>query len=110
MAVEKLNKENFEILFDGDGLKIIDFWASWCGPCKMMGPVFEELSGDSEFENKLKFLKLSTEEESELASKFSIQGIPTLVVFNGKEEIGRTVGFLPKDALKSKIKEIISKA
>ncbi len=109
MAVENLTKDNFNDLFNDDSLKIVDFWASWCGPCKMMGPVFEEISNESDFKDKLKFFKLSTEDESELANKFSIQGIPTLVVFKGTEEIGRSVGFLPKESLKDKIKEIMLK-
>ena len=84
---------------------IIDFWASWCGPCQMMGPVFEELSGD--YENKIKFAKISTEEEQELANQFQIQGIPCLVIVKEGKEIGRISGFAPKEILKQKIDEII---
>ncbi len=85
---------------------IMDFWASWCGPCQMMGPVFEELS--TEYEGKLKFAKVNTEEEQTLPAKYGIQGIPALVVVNGDKEIDRIVGFAPKEALKGKIDYILS--
>ncbi|MGV8162280.1 MAG: thioredoxin [Candidatus Nanoarchaeia archaeon] len=86
---------------------IIDFWAAWCGPCKMMGPVFEELS--KEYKGKLKFVKISTEEAPELAGSFNIRGIPSLSIINGKEEINRIVGFVPKDSLKKQIDDTLKK-
>ncbi len=84
---------------------IVDFWASWCGPCKLLGPVFEELS--NEYTGKLKFAKLNTEEDGELAEKFDISGIPCMVVFKNGEEVDRIVGFAPKPALKQKIDAIM---
>ncbi|MBR9705970.1 thioredoxin [Candidatus Pacearchaeota archaeon] len=106
MAVVHLNQKNFtdEILTD-QGLTIVDFWASWCGPCQLMGPVFEELS--EEYKGKIKFAKLSTEEEPALASQFKIQGIPSLVVLKGGKEINRIVGFAPRPVLKQKIDSVL---
>ena len=86
---------------------IIDFWAEWCGPCKMMGPVFEELS--KEYAGKLKFAKLDTDEYGDLAGEFEIQGIPSLLVLKNGEEVDRIVGFAPKPVLKSKIDAIMAK-
>lgn len=86
---------------------IIDFWAEWCGPCRMMGPVFEELSKD--YTGKLKFTKLDTEECGDLASGFDIQGIPTLLILNNGKEVDRIVGFAPKPVLKAKIDAILCK-
>ncbi len=106
MAIIHLNENNFEKEVKNSSVPvIIDFWASWCGPCKMMAPVFEELS--NEFEGTLKFAKLSTEEEPMLASQFGIQGIPTLAVFLKGKEVNRIVGFAPKQVMKQKINEIL---
>mgnify|MGYP006277499643 CR=1 FL=1 len=107
MAVTHITKENFENeIKQSDSPVIIDFWASWCGPCHMMGPVFEELS--EEFDN-VKFAKLNVDENMELASGFGIQGIPALIVTKNGEEVDRIVGFAPKDSLREKIKAITDK-
>jgi thioredoxin 1 len=86
---------------------IVDFWAAWCGPCKMLGPVFEDLSKD--YEGKLKFAKINVEEEEDIASENDIMGIPCLIVFNEGKEVDRITGFLQKDQLKEKIDEILGK-
>jgi thioredoxin 1 len=86
---------------------IVDFWATWCGPCKMMAPVFDEISKD--YDSKLKFTKLSTEDFPDLAGQNMISGIPCLVIYNKGEEVDRIVGFNPKPALKEKIDAILKK-
>ncbi|MCK5630214.1 MAG: thioredoxin [Nanoarchaeota archaeon] len=106
MATIKINKDNFQEEITNSQIPvIIDFWASWCGPCQMMGPVFEELSND--YEGKLKFAKISTEDDPELANQFQIQGIPCLIITKDGKEIDRITGFAPKDILKQKIDEIM---
>lgn len=108
MALTHISKDNFENeVLKSDIPVIIDFWAEWCGPCKMMGPVFEELSKD--FEGKVKFVKLNTEEEPEIAGSFMIKGIPTLSIVKGNQELDRIVGFAPKEVLKEKIEQLLAK-
>jgi thioredoxin 1 len=86
---------------------IIDFYADWCGPCQMMADVFESLS--QKYKGKLKFVKINTDENPELAEKFEVQGIPCLVIVKNSKEISRIVGYLPENALKEKIDEILDK-
>lgn len=104
--VEHVTPDNFEsVIVNSDVPVLIDFWAPWCGPCRMMAPVFEELSKD--YEGKIKFVKINTEDHPELASPFGIQGIPTLVLAKDGKEANRLVGFLPKDLLKQKIDSML---
>jgi thioredoxin len=106
MAVKNLTLSNYEEeIVKSDLPVIVDFYADWCGPCQMMKPVFEEVSG--QFEGKLKFMKLDTQAEEGLAMKFGIQGIPSLVVMKDEKEIGRIVGFMNSDMLSNKINEIL---
>lgn len=105
----EINDSNFEqevIEKSKEMPVIVDFWASWCGPCQMMRPIFEELS--REFEGKLKFAKLNVEQENELSSMFGISGIPSLVIINRRKEIGRIIGFAPKEVLKTKIENFLA--
>ena len=84
-----------------EGLVLVDFWAVWCGPCKMIAPTIEELS--KEYEGKLKVVKLNTDENPDIASKYKIMGIPTLIFFKNGEKVDQMVGAVPKPQIKSKI-------
>lgn len=108
MMVTKLNKDNFQQeVVNSDVPVIIDFYADWCGPCQMMAPVFEEVSKD--YEGRLNFVKLNTEENPKVADQFGIKGIPCLIIVNKGEEVDRIVGFNAKDQLKAKIDSILAK-
>jgi thioredoxin 1 len=108
MATVKITKENFqEEVAESNIPVVVDFWAPWCMPCRMMGPVFEELSG--EYEGKVKFAKVNTEEEQEIAAYFQIRGIPSLSVIIDGGEVSRIVGFSQKESLKEKIDKILKK-
>lgn len=79
-------------------IKLIDFYADWCGPCKVMGPIFEEL--EKEYEEKITFEKVDVEAEQDTASKFGIMSIPTFVILKDEKEIDRKTGAMPKEMVK----------
>ena len=106
MGIVTLTEQNMEEeVLNSDMPVIIDFWAGWCMPCKLMAPVFEELS--REYEGRLKFAKANVEEEDMLGAQFAVQSIPTLVIMNNGKEAGRIVGFGPKAVLKERIEQIL---
>jgi thioredoxin 1 len=80
---------------------LVDFWAPWCGPCRMVGPVVEKLAKD--YDGKLKVCKVNTDESQQTPGKYNIHGIPTLIIFKQGAEVERMVGYLPEPALKAKI-------
>ncbi len=95
-----LTDNNFdEILVNSDIPVIVDFWAPWCGPCKIMGPIFEKIS--NEYVLKALFTKVDTEVEQNLGSKYSIRSIPTLIVFKDGVELERVSGALDESSLQS---------
>lgn len=99
MAVA-LTKDNFTQSIES-GVSLVDFWAPWCGPCKMQLPIVEELS--SELQGQAVIGKINVDEEPELASQFGVMSIPTLILFKDGQPVDKMVGLQSKDALKSKI-------
>lgn len=87
------------------GLVMVDFWAVWCGPCRMIAPSIEELA--KEYTGKLKVGKLNTDENSEIASRYKIMGIPTVMFFKDGQKVDQIVGAVPKPQLKAKIDSLL---
>lgn len=88
-----------------EGVCLVDFWAPWCGPCRMLGPVIEELA--EEFDGKAKVLKVNTDDEQELATKFSIRSIPTVILMKDGEAVETMTGVQSKDDLTSKLQALL---
>ncbi|HBJ1648722.1 MULTISPECIES: thioredoxin [Clostridium] len=88
-----------------EGIVIVDFFADWCGPCKMLAPIFEEL--EEEMKDTVKFFKVNVDESGELASKFSVFSIPTMIIFKDGKDVSTEVGFLPKEKIKMNLEKYI---
>ena len=86
---------------------LVDFWAEWCGPCKMIAPIVEELA--EEFGDKIKFTKLDVDTNPQSATNFGIRGIPTLLIFNGGKPVETVVGAVPKSVIKKKLDAALAK-
>ena len=84
---------------------LVDFWAEWCGPCRMIAPVLKELAKD--YKDRLKVAKINVDEEPDLASRFGIQSIPTLLFFKGGEMVKQQIGAVPRPVLEKIIKELV---
>ncbi|RYM06890.1 thioredoxin [Sporolactobacillus sp. THM7-7] len=102
MAISQVTDANFAEE-TSKGLVLADFWATWCGPCKMMAPVLEEL--DSEMADKVKIVKLDVDANQETASKYGVMSIPTMFLFKDGEIADKVVGFTPKEALVERINQ-----
>ncbi|XCP85170.1 thioredoxin [Roseburia hominis] len=97
MAVIELTADNFEQeVLKAEGKVFVDFWATWCGPCQMMGPVVDELA---EERSDVKFGKVNVDEQMELARKYRVMSIPTFLVYQNGEVVGRTMGGQTKEEL-----------
>ena len=94
-----INSQEFDNTIES-GVVVVDFFATWCGPCKMLSPVIDELSGELENVN---FVKVDIDQSMDLAQKFKIVSVPTLKVSKNGEEVDTLMGFMPKEVLKSKV-------
>ncbi|MEW8979544.1 MAG: thioredoxin [Symbiobacterium sp.] len=87
---------------------LVDFWAAWCGPCRMIAPLVDEIASD--YEGRLKVGKLNVDENNELAARYGVMSIPTLLIFKNGQPVERIVGFQPKKELVAKIDQALSQA
>ncbi len=95
-----LDSTNFEQEIN-DGVVVVDFFATWCGPCKMLAPIFEQLS--VEMKDDAKFVKVDIDKSLEIARKYMISSVPTMMIFKGGKPVDTMVGFMPKEAIKNKV-------
>ena len=95
----------FENEIKTDQPVLVDFWAEWCGPCKKLGPIVEELAKD--FQGKAKIMKLNVDENMETAQKFQVMSIPTLIFFKGGKPVDQIVGAVPKNVIESKLSTLL---
>jgi thioredoxin 1 len=104
--IAHLTSENFKTTVAGATTPVlVDFWAPWCGPCKAIAPILEELA--VELEGRLTIAKLNVDEADDIAAEFRVQAIPTMVVFKGGQVVDSIVGLLPKAALKEKLLALV---
>ncbi|MFZ5971939.1 MAG: thioredoxin [Bacteroidota bacterium] len=97
----ELTDANFDEVINSDKPVLVDFWAEWCGPCKMIGPVVEELAGD--YDGKAVIAKLNVDENPQTTAKFGVRSIPTLLVFKKGQIVDKQVGAVPKAVLAQKL-------
>ena len=106
LNIVKLNKANFEQEVLKSPLPVVvDFWAEWCGPCKQVAPVLDELAG--EYDNRVRIGKVNIEEDQELAADYGVRAIPTFLLFKGGEVAGQIVGMVSKRDLKAQFDKLI---
>ena len=105
MVIEISDKDFEQQVLKSSLPVVVDFWAPWCGPCRMIGPIVEKLS--EEFKGKLKFCKVNVDENQQLAQKYKVMSIPTLIFFKNGQLIEQSMGAVPEKTLRSKVQGLL---
>jgi len=103
MALEFTDSNFQEVVLDSDKLSVVDFWAEWCGPCKMVGPIVEELA--TTYEGKASIGKVNVDHNPEVSAKYGVRSIPTILFIKNGEIVDKQVGAVPKNVLDAKIQQ-----
>jgi thioredoxin 1 len=102
--MQELTQMSFqEEVIENEGVVLVDFWAPWCGPCRMVAPILEEV--DRDYEGLAKVVKVNVDENPELSSQFNVMSIPTLIIFKNGQPVDGAVGALPKAAIEAKLEQ-----
>ncbi len=102
----ELTSSNFDATVSGDTPSLVDFWAEWCGPCRMIAPTINELAED--FDGRVSVGKLNVDDEPRIAERFRVRSIPTLLLFRKGEVVGQIVGVQSKEKLAARLEELVS--
>ena len=105
MALEITDQNFEELVLKSDKPALVDFWAEWCGPCRMIGPIVEDLA--QEYDGKAIIGKVNVDNNSEISAKYGIRNIPTILFFKDGKEVDKQVGVVPKDTLAEKIDSLL---
>ncbi|WP_302252888.1 thioredoxin [uncultured Alistipes sp.] len=100
-----INKENYQEIISSEKPVVIDFWAEWCGPCRMVAPIIDELA--TEYEGRVVIGKCDVEENDDITMKYGVRNIPTIIFLKGGQLVDKQVGAASKDALKAKIEKLL---
>ncbi|MFC1531919.1 thioredoxin [Thermodesulfobacteriota bacterium] len=104
--IKEISDDSFDSeIMDSDIPAMVDFWAEWCGPCKMVGPVVEELAG--EYKGRIKIAKMDVDQNRQTPARFGIRNIPTLILFKDGEVVNTIVGAQPKSSIEGELKKLL---